>query len=126
MDEAVRAALSRGHRIDITTTGRKSGQPRRIEIVFANIDGTIVISGLPGRRSWYANLIAHPEFTFHLKGRVTADLPARATPITDPERRRTIFSRLLQQLDRPTSLEDWVARSPLVEVTFLENGEDGG
>ncbi len=45
MDERIQRALSRGHRIDITTTGRRSGAPRRIEIVFHNIDGRIYISG---------------------------------------------------------------------------------
>ena len=47
MQDAVRRALGRGHVIDITTTGRKSGRPRRIEIVFHNIDGRIYISGTP-------------------------------------------------------------------------------
>ena len=47
MDERIQRALSRGHRIDITTTGRKTGAPRRIEIVFHNIDGRIYISGIP-------------------------------------------------------------------------------
>ena len=47
MDEKTQRALSRGHRIDITTTGRRTHQPRRIEIVFHNIDGRIYISGSP-------------------------------------------------------------------------------
>src|SRR5438093_13650892 len=69
MDEKVRAALSNGGIIDITTTGRKSGEARRIEIVFHNIDGHLYISGFPRekKRSWLANLEVHPNFTFHLK-----------------------------------------------------------
>ena len=35
-----------GHTIDITTTGRKTGEPRRIEIVFHNIDGRLIITGI--------------------------------------------------------------------------------
>ena len=50
MDDVVRRALGRGHLIDITTTGRRSKQPRRIEIVFHNIDGRIFISGRPDPR----------------------------------------------------------------------------
>ena len=73
--------------IDITTTGRKTGEVRRIEIWFHNLDGRLFITGTPGKRSWYANLVAHPEFTFHLKEGVTADLPAHATP-ADGKRRR--------------------------------------
>ena len=54
--------------IDITTNGRKTGQPHRIEIVFHNIGGRLYISGMPGfKRSYIANLAADPHFTFHLK-----------------------------------------------------------
>jgi F420H(2)-dependent quinone reductase len=42
--------------IDITTTGRKTGEPRRIEIWFHRLDGRYFITGAPGRpRDWYAN-----------------------------------------------------------------------
>ena len=49
MDDTIRAALSRGGVIDITTTGRRTHEPRRIEIVFPRIDGRIWISGIPSR-----------------------------------------------------------------------------
>jgi deazaflavin-dependent oxidoreductase (nitroreductase family) len=123
MDEAIRAALERDRTIDITTIGRKSGAPRRIEMWFHNLDGRIYITGTPGKRDWYANMCAHPEFTFHLKGSVTADLPARATPITDPETRRVILARVLRKVGRPPGdLDAWVTGSPLVEVAFPESG----
>ena len=48
--DAIDAALERGHTIEITTTGRRSGEPRRLEIVFHNIDGRIYISGTPYKR----------------------------------------------------------------------------
>ena len=63
VNDQVRRALSRGHRIDITTVGRRSGKPRRIELVFHNFGGRLYLSGRPGRRDWYANLVAHPAFT---------------------------------------------------------------
>jgi len=47
MDDAIRTALSKGGVIDITTTGRTSGEPRRIEIVYHVIDGRLWISGMP-------------------------------------------------------------------------------
>jgi len=119
IDERVARALSRGHRIDITTTGRRSGLPRRIELVFHNIDGRIVISGLPGRRSWYANLLADPRLTFHLTGPVKADLPATARPITEPVERRDLMARVARNWQR-NDLEVMLRRSPLIEVTFDE------
>jgi hypothetical protein len=33
--------------IDITTTGRRSGQPRRIEIVFYRFENSVYLSGVP-------------------------------------------------------------------------------
>ena len=69
--------------IDITTLGRRSGIPRRIEVWFHRVDGRWFITGMPGPRNWYANLRAHPRFLVHLKHGVTADLPATATPV-DP------------------------------------------
>ena len=43
----VQAALASDLTIDITTIGRHSGAPRRIEIWFLNIDGGIYITGTP-------------------------------------------------------------------------------
>jgi deazaflavin-dependent oxidoreductase (nitroreductase family) len=118
MDDRIRHALSRGHRIDITTTGRKTGRPRRIEVVFHNFDGHIYISGRPGRRGWYANLVADPRMTFHLKGPVQADLPARARPITQDPERRDVIERISRawKID-PDALH---SRSPLIEVELEE------
>jgi deazaflavin-dependent oxidoreductase (nitroreductase family) len=119
VDERVRRALARGHLIDITTTGRTSGRPRRIEIVFHVIDGRIYISGMPSsrKRAWLANLERDPNMTFHLKGAVTADLAALARPITDETERRTVLEHVARNWRR-TDVERMVAQSPLVEVTF--------
>lgn len=121
MDNKVQEALASEKVIDITTTGRKTGKPRRIEIWFHNIDGKIFITGSPGRqRDWYRNMLARPEFTFHLKQSVKADLAARANPITDEAARRSWFSRYLANSDR--DVEAWVNDSPLVEVSFIDKG----
>jgi F420H(2)-dependent quinone reductase len=119
MDERIQRALENDRTIDITTTGRNSGQPRRIEIWMYRYDGRIFLSGSPGTRDWYANLVRDPHFTFHLKGSVQADLPALAHPITDEDERREIIRGILEDLGRGDSrLEEWVAGSPLVEVEF--------
>jgi deazaflavin-dependent oxidoreductase (nitroreductase family) len=117
IDEKVRSALARGGTIDITTTGRASGRPRRIEIVFHNIDGRIYISGIPSprRRSWLANLEAQPAFTLHLKGALRADLPARARIIDDEAERRRILAAVARNWRR-NDVERMVQQSPLIEV----------
>ena len=87
--------------------------------------GRYYLTGTPGRpRSWYANLVAHPEFVFHLKKSVTADLAAVAHPVTDPAERERVFGPLLDTLPDLTvgahhARTDWIADSPLVEVEFV-------
>lgn len=119
--------------IDITTTGRSSGAPRRIEIVFYRIGDSIYLSGIPAPRTrdWLANLKANPHFTFHLKRDVVADLPAVATVITDVAERRRLLAPLVEQFNERrgeesewprAELDEWVQGSPLARVDFLEIG----
>ena len=117
--DAIEAALERGHTIDITTKGRKSGEARRLEIVFHNIGGRIYISGTPypGKRKWLLNLEADPHFTFHLKGRTRADLPAVARVIDDETERREILPHIARAWKR-NDLDRMVRYSPLIEVKF--------
>jgi deazaflavin-dependent oxidoreductase (nitroreductase family) len=117
--DAIDAALEHGHTIDITTRGRLSGKPRRLEIVFHNIDGRIYISGTPypRKRRWLLNLEADPHMTFHLKGRTKADLPAVARVIEDEAERRAILLHVARNWGR-TDVERMVQYSPLIEVQF--------
>jgi deazaflavin-dependent oxidoreductase (nitroreductase family) len=120
MDPAIARALAHGHTIDITTTGRRSGLPRRIEIVFHNFDGRLYISGMPraGRtRAWIHNLAAEPHFTLHLKGPVKADLRATARIITEEAERRTVLTQVARVWQRP-DVETMIQHSPLIEVTI--------
>jgi deazaflavin-dependent oxidoreductase (nitroreductase family) len=122
MDEAIWRALARGLTCDITTIGRSSGQPRRTEIWYFVIDDAVYLTGTPGPRDWYANVLDEPRITFHVKEGARADIAARATPIADPAERRRIMGAIrwrnhwfaAQQFD----LDAWVAGSPLVRVTF--------
>ena len=118
LDQPIRDALARGGVIDITTTGRASNQPRRIEIVFHNIDGRLYVSGMPGfKRNYLANLAADPHFTFHLKRGVKADLPATARIITDDAERRAVLPRIAKIWNRK-DVETMIESSPLFEVTI--------
>lgn len=118
LDAAIRRVLRHGHTIDITTTGRRTGLPRRIEIVFHSFDGHLYISGMPSRRTraWLQNLRANPRFTFHLKQLLQADLPATAREITDPVERREVLTKVARVWRQ--DLEAMVRFSPLVEATI--------
>ena len=112
--------------IDITTVGRRSGIPRRIEVWFHRVDGRWYLTGVPGPRGWYANLRANPRFTVHLKHGVTADLAATAVPVDEPTRRRVIAAVLDLQnrpdvaarVSRRQDPGEWLGGSPLVEIVF--------
>jgi len=122
--KAISEALSRGHLVDITTTGRRSGEKRRLEIAFHNIDGRIYIRGMPSpkRRNWLSNLDADPHFTFHLKGQVKADLPATARVIDDVDERRELLPAVARAWRR-NDVDRMVEQSPLIEV-LLDSSEN--
>jgi hypothetical protein len=128
-----RSATLEQRTVDITTIGRRSREPRRIEIVFYRFEDSIYLSGIPGPRprSWLLNVTAEPHFIFHLKHGVVADLPAVAIVITDPAERRRILADFVEDFNRrhgPDSewpeavVEEWVARSPLAKVSFEQTG----
>jgi len=122
MDETLRRAIAGGLTCDITTYGRKSGAPRRIEIWYFVVDGAVYITGTPGPRDWYANLVGDPRMIFHVKQGAQADLPALAVPILEAAERRRVMGAVIaanswfaaQRYD----LDAWVAGSPLVAVRF--------
>ncbi|HEU5204269.1 MAG TPA: nitroreductase family deazaflavin-dependent oxidoreductase [Candidatus Limnocylindrales bacterium] len=127
MDDSIQRALRRGHTIDITTTGRRTGTARRIELVFHNIDGRIVISGSPSRRKrgWIWNLEADPKLTFHLKRSVHADLPATARVITDEAERRELAEWIVANAWPNQDVATMTRHSPFIEVT-IDRAATGG
>lgn len=102
--------------IHITTTGRRTGQPRRIEIWWFDVDGRFIITGTPGRRDWLANLAADPRLTIHAGGR---DIAASASIVTDPKFRRHVLTRpQTSWYSTQAELDRLVAESPMVEIHF--------
>jgi deazaflavin-dependent oxidoreductase (nitroreductase family) len=115
---AIRRVLRHGQTIDITTTGRLSGEARRIEISLHSFGGHLYISGMPSprTRAWLHNLRADPRMTVHLKQLVRADLPATAREITEDGERREVLAKVAKVWNR--DLEPMVRFSPLIEVTI--------
>jgi hypothetical protein len=73
---------------------------------------------MPGfKRSYIANLLADPHFTFHLKGPVSADLAATARVITDDAERREVLPHIARIWKRD-DLDVMIESSPLFEVTI--------
>ena len=127
MDGNLRQLLTQHLTCEITTTGRASGAPRRIEIWYFVIDDRVYLTGTPGRRDWYANLLATPQIIFHVTHGARLDLPARAVPITEPGERRRIMGEIMRRnhwfATQSYDLDAWVAGSPLVAVDFVAAGD---
>ena len=120
-DSKVQEALEKDLVIDITTTGRRSGEPRRVEIWFHNLDGILYITGLPGARGWYANILKDPSMTFHLKETTVADLPARATAVAEPAEKRRVMELICTKQGTLDQLEARVSGAPLIRVDLVQD-----
>ena len=117
--DVVRGELADDPTVDITTTGRHSGLPRRIEIWMLDVDGSFFITGTPGRRDWLANLMAEPSLVVHLKRHANVDLAARATPVTTAATRKAVLEHLSATWYRDQEpLDALVETAPMVEITF--------
>lgn len=71
----------------LTTTGRKSGAPRTIPIIYTPYgEGFVIIAskgGAPTHPQWYLNLLANPHAEVQVKART---LRVRARTAESPER----------------------------------------
>jgi deazaflavin-dependent oxidoreductase (nitroreductase family) len=117
--DLVRDELADDPTVDITTTGRRTGLPRRLEIWMLDVDGRFFITGTPGRRDWLANLTADPRLVVHLKRHAHVDLAARATPVGDASTRRSVLDHLSATWYREQEpLDLLVDTAPMVEIVF--------
>lgn len=122
MDDDVVERLAGTRTIEITTTGRQSGSPVRIEIWWFRFEGRFLITGTPGPRAWLANLLADPRLVVHVGGR---DHPAVAHPVTDRDFRRRFFALPDPEVAwyrAQAELADLVDHSPMVEVRLDPEG----
>ena len=119
MNDRIRLALDSDRLVDITTTGRKTGRRHRIEVGLRHLDGQIYLSNSPGKRDWAANLLATPEFTYHLKQSAHLDLAVRATPITDVDEKRELLTRILANEAHLDQLEARMEGSHLFRVDIV-------
>ena len=125
--DVLREELADDPTVDITTTGRRSGLPRRIEIWMLDVDGRFFITGTPGRRDWLANLRADPAIVVHLKRRAGVDVEGQAAEVTDPETRRQVLEHLASRWYRTqTPLDELVATAPMVEVSLAPGSPAAG
>ena len=80
----------------LTTTGRKSGEPRALPLIYGEADGSYVIiaskGGLPTHPVWFLNLEAQPECELMVGPK---HVRARAR-IADGEERERLWKRMTE------------------------------
>lgn len=71
----------------LTTTGRKTGQPRTAPLLFLEADGKVLLvasqGGLPKHPLWFRNIQANPEVTVQIRSDIRR---MKARVATDTER----------------------------------------
>jgi len=119
MDDRTADALHHSQVIDLTTTGRRSGTPRRIEIFLHELDGRLFITGMPRAdrtRDWIHNITADAQVVVHLKKSMVADIPATARVVTDEVERRPLIEAAARTWGR-TDIDEMMRHSPLIVLT---------
>lgn len=120
------SAMRRGVPICLlTTTGRKSGQPRTVPLVYLKDGDDVVLvasqGGLPNDPQWYRNLVADPEVTLQFGPSVQ---PMRARTAA-PAERAALWPRLTELYADFASYATWTERE--IPVVICEPcGKTGG
>ena len=107
--------------LKLTTTGRKSGQARTVELLYLR-DGPryVVTASNAGKQrnpGWYFNAQSNPQVTVRVHGR---DVPTIAEVAT-PEQRSILWARLIEIAPFYAGYERRITREiPMVLLTPLD------
>jgi deazaflavin-dependent oxidoreductase (nitroreductase family) len=79
--------------VELTTIGRKSGQPRGVTIWFVHDQGSLYVqAGKDGKTDWYRNLLAKPEATLRFEGLTVRGLAKAVDDAAETQRIHGLFS----------------------------------
>src|SRR5436309_3534995 len=107
--------LAESREIDVETTGRRTGQPRRTTVWVVVADGVpYVRSEFGAAGQWYRNAVADPRIAIVIGG---GRLPATAIAVTDPARWRSVSDAYRAKYPRSSGLAEMV--DPAVEPATL-------
>lgn len=102
----------------LTTTGRVSGKPHRIEIWFVLADETVyLMAGDRDRSDWVRNLMASPDVELEIGGRKRA---TRARVVDDDDLEDALARRLMLEKYAPRNgdLSTWGRTALVVAVEW--------
>jgi deazaflavin-dependent oxidoreductase (nitroreductase family) len=107
----------------LTTRGRRSGRPHRVEIWFAARDGRLyLLAGGRERADWVRNLRAHPSVTVEIGAETRAGrarFPAPGTP--EDQRARDLL--LAKYAGAEDDLDAWARTALAVMIDFPRAAE---
>jgi deazaflavin-dependent oxidoreductase (nitroreductase family) len=108
------ATLAATRTIEMTTIGRRSGERRTIEIWWFHVEGRFIVTGTPGRRDWYANVLSNPKV--HISTSI-GTFSATAVTIEDAEFRQVVFAdSSVNWYSSQAELHRLVETAPMVEI----------
>ncbi|WP_018177970.1 nitroreductase family deazaflavin-dependent oxidoreductase [Jongsikchunia kroppenstedtii] len=95
----------------LTTTGRKTGQPRTVPLIYMSDDDNVVFVASQGGRAtnpmWFGNIVANPRVTVQI-GKIKRDMIARAA---DQAERDRLWPRLVEVYADYDQYQEWTERS---------------
>ncbi|WP_067825953.1 nitroreductase/quinone reductase family protein [Nocardia inohanensis] len=95
----------------LTTTGRKSGEPRTTPLIYVHDGDTLYVIGSnfgqATHPAWTGNLLADPHGEVTIAGE---RIPVTATLVTDEERKRAIFARFEETTSAYTAYRNRTTR----------------
>ena len=101
----------------LTTTGRSTGLPRRVELWFAYDDGCIYLMAGYAQddrpNHWYRNLQANPSASVEIAG---ASLSVTMEPVADPESARAAIRELFLAKFGQDIMDRFYGRGGLIPV----------
>ena len=81
--------------LKLTTTGRKSGQPRTVHLLYIRDDAAYVVTASNGGKQrppgWFFNVSSNPQVTMHVHGTQVSAV----AEVADHDKRRELWARLL-------------------------------
>ena len=118
------ARLASQRTVDLTTIGRQSERPRRIEIWWFRFEDRFIITGTPGRRDWLANIRANSSVIIHTR---MGELAGTAREVLDLAFRRRFFeSGESRWYSTQSGLDSLVAEAPMVEIVLHSPNSPAG
>ena len=91
MASELKEALDAAREVDLTVTGRKSGQPSTRPVWFVEEDGTVYLLPVGGSgANWYKNVLETPTIGLAAGG---ADAQTECKPVTDAAKVKDLLAR---------------------------------